>query len=81
MELVSVVEHRMSLLKRGTKMVSRVYEWRVDIQQDGDLLHWTLFRVNDGLWSPMYGNVSVTVSDMFAEAGRVLETDLPEVFG
>jgi hypothetical protein len=80
-ELVSAVEHKLSVPKGEEKMGSRASEWRIEIQQDEDLLHWTLFSVNQGLWSPMYGNTSVTVSDMFCEAGRVLETALPEVFG
>lgn len=81
MELVSAVEHKLSVPKGEGKMGSKASEWRMEIQQDEDLLHWTLFSVHEGLWSPMYGNTSVTVSDMFSEAGRVLETVLPEMFG
>jgi hypothetical protein len=77
-ELVSAVEHKLSVLKGEEKMGSKASEWRVEIQQDEDLLHWTLFSVNKGLWSPVYGNTSVTVSDMFLEAGRVLSPFMPE---
>ena len=54
--------------------------WRVEIYRNGDVLEWKLYRVVEGIWLPLEGDTALTVSDMFREAGQVLEAELPRMF-
>jgi hypothetical protein len=78
-KLVALVEHELKSTKEGNEM-GKKNEWRVEIYRNGDVLEWTLYRVVDGVWLPLEGNTNLTVSDMFREAGQVLEGELPEIF-
>jgi hypothetical protein len=78
-ELVSVVEHRINLTKEGKEMV-KDSEWRMEIVRSDDVLFWKLLFVVDGKEYPVVSDQSLTVSDMFFDAGKELENMLPEIF-